>query len=305
MVPEFETVTYGLKIDEVSEPFESPFGFHIIKLTAIEEEKVKPFADVKAKILTGIQYDKAEKSYYETTELLQTIAYEQPDSLEPAASETGLNVEESALFSKSGGKGIFANKKLISTIFNEQVLESGNNSDLVEVANDHTVVVRIAERVPASIKPLEDVREDIVTILTDKGAIDKALALAESLTKALTDNQDIKQQLDDNKLEITDKGLVERDDFTIDRVLLQKAFSLPRVKDKPESAAFMMSAKKAVALIVKKVENGSSDDKEFVKMITANLKQSRGSLYANMAIMQARTSSKIEINEDRLYRSEE
>ena len=163
----------------------------------------------------------------------------------------------------------------------------------------------IAERVPASIKPLDDVKEDIVTILTDKGAIDKALALAESLAKSLVEKQGIKQQLDDNNLEITDKGLVERDNFTIDRAILQKAFSLPRVKDKAESAAFMISAKKAVALIVKKVESGSSDDKEFVKMITANLMQSRGSLYANMAIMQARASSKIEINEERLFRREE
>jgi peptidyl-prolyl cis-trans isomerase D len=304
MVPEFEKVAYALKKDGISEPFESPFGFHIIQLTGIKEAKIKPLSDVKEKIIAEIQFDRAEKIYYEKTELLQTIAYEQPDTLEPAANELGISISESPLISKAGGEGLFSNKKLLSTIFDEQVLESGNNSDLVEVGSDHVVAVRLKERIPASIKPLNDVKEDVSNTLATKNANNKALELANSLSKSLSEQIDINPLLTENQLQMIDKGLIERSDMETDREILQKAFSMPRVKDKPESLAFKMSGDKVAVVVVKKVENGTSDDEKFIQIVSNSLKQSRGSLYANMAIMQARKNAKIEINQERLLSQE-
>ena len=304
MVPEFETVAYALKKDGISEPFESPFGFHIIQLTGIKEAKIKPLSDVKEKIIAEIQFDRAEKIYYEKTELLQTIAYEQPDTLEPAANELGISISESPLISKAGGEGLFSNKKLLSAIFDEQVLESGNNSDLVEVGSDHVVAVRLKERIPASIKPLNDVKEDISNTLATKNANNKALELANSLSKSLSEQIDINPLLTENQLQMIDKGLIERSDMETDREILQKAFSMPRVKDKPKSLAFKMSGDKVAVVVVKQVENGTSDDEKFIQMVSNSLKQSRGSLYANMAIMQARKNAKIEINQERLLSQE-
>jgi len=300
MVPEFEKMAYSLKVNEIGEPIESPFGFHIIKLTAIKEAQVKPFAEVKEEIVSALQYDKAEQIYYEKSESLQTIAYEQPDSLEPAANEINMNISESPLISKTDGEGIFANKKLLAAIFDEQVLEAGNNSDLVSVGNDHVVAVRIVEKVPSSIKPLQEVKASIVKTLISKTANDKALELANSLSKAISEQKDIKEQLSANKLEMVEQGLVDRNDFVTPREIIQKAFTLPRVKDIPESSAFMMQDKQAAVVVVKKVENGNSDDKEFVKMVEGGLKQARGSMFANLAIMQARKNSTIEINQERL-----
>ncbi|MFK5895041.1 MAG: SurA N-terminal domain-containing protein [Pseudomonadota bacterium] len=304
MVPEFEKVTYSLTKDEISEPFESPFGFHIIKLTAIKESQVKPLSTVKKQIIADIQYDRAEKIYYEKMELLQTIAYEQPDTLEPASSEIDIAISESPLVSKMGGKGIFANKKLLNTIFDEQVLESGNNSDLVEIGNDHVIVVRLNERIPASIKPLKDVKESISKTLATRNANNKALELANTLSTSVSEQADIKALLAENQLEIVDKGLVERNDMGTDQQILQKAFSMPRVNGKPKSLAFKMIGEQVAVVVVKQVENGSSDDEQFVQMVSNSLKQSRGSLYANMAIMQIRKNAKIEINQERLFNEE-
>ncbi|MBE5108039.1 peptidylprolyl isomerase PrsA [Bacillus thuringiensis] len=48
MVKEFEDAAYKLKKDEVSEPVKSQFGYHIIKVTDIKEQK--PFDEVKGDI---------------------------------------------------------------------------------------------------------------------------------------------------------------------------------------------------------------------------------------------------------------
>ncbi len=304
MVPEFEKVSYALKKDEISEPFESPFGFHIIKLTGIKEKQVKPLADVKQQIIAEIQYDLAEQIYYDQTELLQTIAYEQPDSLEPASREVGISIAESPFVTKLAGDGIFANKKLLSAIFDEQVLEEGNNSDLIEIGNDHVLVVRLHEKIPPTIKPLDKVRESIRKTLATKNANNKAMELANSLAKSISGQLDIKALLDENQLQMIDKSLLERNDMSMDREILQKAFTMPRGNNKPESLAFKMAGDQVAVVVVNKVENGSTDDEKFRQMVASSLQQTRGSMYANMAVMQARKNAKVEINQQRLLSQE-
>lgn len=48
MVPEFEEAAYALEVGEISEPVQSQFGFHIIKLT--DKKEVAPFEEMKEEI---------------------------------------------------------------------------------------------------------------------------------------------------------------------------------------------------------------------------------------------------------------
>ena len=50
MVPEFEDVVFAMKVGEISDVFQTPFGFHIAKLTDKKESTVCPFADVEGSI---------------------------------------------------------------------------------------------------------------------------------------------------------------------------------------------------------------------------------------------------------------
>ena len=49
MVPEFEEAAYNMEVDEISDPIQSQFGFHIIKVNDIrdKEESIGKFEDVK------------------------------------------------------------------------------------------------------------------------------------------------------------------------------------------------------------------------------------------------------------------
>ncbi|WLR51471.1 peptidylprolyl isomerase [Bacillus tianshenii] len=56
MVPEFEEAAYKLKVDEVSAPVKSQFGWHIIKVT--DKKELKPFEEMKDEVKKEIVQQK-------------------------------------------------------------------------------------------------------------------------------------------------------------------------------------------------------------------------------------------------------
>lgn len=72
MIPEFETVIFDLKPDEVSGIVESDFGFHIIKMVGMREARVKVSLDeIRGGIMSRLIMEKREKAFKEFTGALR------------------------------------------------------------------------------------------------------------------------------------------------------------------------------------------------------------------------------------------
>ncbi|MFW5996293.1 MAG: peptidylprolyl isomerase, partial [Halanaerobiaceae bacterium] len=65
MVPEFEEVAFSLDVGEVSEPVESQYGFHIIKVTDKKEAGVTPFEEASTEIEEKILNDRQNERWSE------------------------------------------------------------------------------------------------------------------------------------------------------------------------------------------------------------------------------------------------
>jgi len=50
MVPEFSKAAFALKVGKVSEPVQSQFGWHIIKLEELRDQKAPSFDELKGKL---------------------------------------------------------------------------------------------------------------------------------------------------------------------------------------------------------------------------------------------------------------
>lgn len=181
MVAEFENATFSLAEGELSDPVTSPFGIHIIKVDKILGGVAQSFDDVKFDIEQEERDRKAEDTLLEKVEQLRNLVFEQPQSLEGAASDLDLEIRSTELFSRESGQGIASNDTIRIAAFSEQVAVDDLNSEPVELAGGVYVALRKLEFSPSAPKPLATVSASIKAKLVDQRASDAAKAAGDSI----------------------------------------------------------------------------------------------------------------------------
>lgn len=161
MDPAFDEALFALQQDQVSPVVKSEFGYHIIKLLDLQASQATAFADVKAKIVAQLQEKKALDVFYGLQSKLADTSYEIPDTLSETAQAVGGKVQTTALFSRDNVPAQFNNPEFIKAAFSDQVLASGMNSDVIELAPNHVIVIRMKQHTMAGTMPFADVKSGI------------------------------------------------------------------------------------------------------------------------------------------------
>ena len=186
MVKVFEDTVFSLKDGETSGWVRSDFGLHLIRVTGIKPEQVRPLADARGEIVAELTREAAQRKFAEAVEGFGNAVYEQPDSLEPAAQTWKLKVQKTDWLSK-GGKlpAPFDNAKLGAALFAADAIERKHNTEAVEVAPGRLAAARVLEHRPAALLPLEQVRGAIMAKLSRQQGAEKAKAEGEKLLARL------------------------------------------------------------------------------------------------------------------------
>jgi len=259
--PSLDQAAFALDADRLSEAIRSRFGYHLIEVTEIDPAETKPFEAVKHALIADLEQRGNEGLFFELAERLANLSYESPDSLEPAAEALSLGLQTSDWIDRSGGEGILAHPKVLAVAFSDEVLREGNNSDLIEPDHDQmqAVVLRVLEHEEATAKPLDRVREEIVTILRDKRAADAAATKAAELADALTAGGSLSEIAGDYRVE--DFGLVARNVEQVPAQLLDFAFTLKRPNRGNENYGNLsLHGGDSAVVILGEVVDGSLED---------------------------------------------
>lgn len=253
----FEDASFALAVGEVSEPVRSAFGFHIIKLEAVQGGQSKPFEEVRAQLERELKRQRAEERYFAQAEQLYNLTFENPDNLSVAAQALGLEVRSTEPFSRERGFGIAANPKVREAAFADDVLQRGNNSEPIELTADHEVVLRVKERKPEALRPLEDVREEIRLSLRDDAALKKAQETGQALISRLQKGEDIAELAKSAKLSWERPGLVGRTAAEVKPEIIGEAFRLPRpLPGKPVFGGKSLASGDFAVVAVYEVQDG-------------------------------------------------
>lgn len=261
MVPAFDDALFALNKGEVSAIVESGFGYHIIKLEDIKGETPVSFDKKKAELVKELKQQEIDNQFYEHSETMATLAYENDDTLQTVADALGLEIKHTGLFTRSSGQGIASDKKVRDTAFNPSVLKDGRNSDVIELEKNHILVLRIDEHKPSKSKALEEVRQQVEAAWKSQKSAELARQAAETSLSELKQGKTLKE-LSNKYSQQSELGEIRRDDKKSDQRIVQAAFKLPRPGEKPEYDLVDLGNGSAVLILEKVIDATTASKKE-------------------------------------------
>lgn len=177
----FEKAAFDMtKVGELT-LVKTQFGYHVVKLDGIKAPVVKPFADVEQKIITQLQTQEVSTAFYKLQQALAQQSFEHPDSLEAAAKAVGLTVKTTDFFDNNSAPAPLNNPKILKALMSTDVHDDGLNSDVIDLGNEHVIVVRVNETRPEKVEPFEQVEAKVKDLLATQKGEDAAEAQADKL----------------------------------------------------------------------------------------------------------------------------
>jgi peptidyl-prolyl cis-trans isomerase D len=245
LTPDLAQAAFALEVNEISKVVRSDFGFHIFKVTNKKDQHVRDFQEVKADVKAQYLKEQAETLLSNKAEELSNLAFEYPDSLKEVAAAVGLPIKESEFFSQTGSKtGIGSIKTVVEAAFKDVVLVDGKNSDLINVGDNHYVVLRKAEVQPSAQLELAAVQDKIKAALSkDKagsaGADLGAQIVAKVQTGATLDA--LSKEYGQYKFAWIKKPNADRGTADVDAKIMQQVFKMAAPKANATVEAFKLA----------------------------------------------------------------
>lgn len=178
MVKPFEDAVFGMKPHEIRGPVESDFGYHIIRLDAIQPAQTAPLAQVRSAVVDSLRKQQAQKRFADLAENFGNLVYENANSLQAAASAAKVTIQQSGWMTAKSAPPPFDNAALSEALFSTESIKSKQNTEAIEVKPGTMVAARVVEVRPARLKPLVEVTsaiesrlraEQAASLLTQKG----------------------------------------------------------------------------------------------------------------------------------------
>ncbi|MDI1303145.1 MAG: SurA N-terminal domain-containing protein [bacterium] len=256
-VPEFDKVLFSLKEGEISEPVKTQYGYHLIKLNKIQASAAPSYASLKPELEREAKEGKADELYADQVEKLDAAVYEASDLKEPAE-KFKRSIASTEVFTRAGGAGLAADRKVLDAAFSDDLLKDGKNSQGIALADGSTVWLRVKNHEPARLKPLAEITSNVRNNLLIEKAGAKAKAVAEAVAKSLAEGKTLAEVAASEKLTWQDMPDSTRRTPVPLPEILKVAYRLPRPAPGKLSADSFAAGPSYVVVAVSKVTDGAS-----------------------------------------------
>ncbi len=181
MVPQFEEAVFSLKKGEISPaPVRTPFGYHAIKVSDVQDGGVQPFRDVAAKIKETLVAERSERAAQAKAEEVRPALAAATD-FAAEARKLGLEVKDTTVARGDGLEGIGRDPGLEEALFG---LAVGGVSPPVKTPGG-IVVAKVAEQLRAGVPPLQEIKDKVMEAVKRERAQVTAEERAKSLSAAV------------------------------------------------------------------------------------------------------------------------
>lgn len=301
----FEDAVFSMQPGQVSGPVKTEFGYHIIKVGEVKTGQQRPFEEVRDELAREQAEADGERRFNELAGKLVDEVNKNPTALEPAARALGLQVQKLGPFARgqAGVGGLAANAAVQRAAFAETLVQDGTVSDLIEIAPNHSLVLRVVDHKPERTQPLAEVRDRIVAGVRAERSRKASAAAADAMLSRLAKGESLDAVAASQGLEAIPMPGLQRGAPIPGPEANEAIFAV--VKPAPGK----VSAGKAdladgshVVFAVSKVEPGSKDEPAAAQrqQIRSQLAQMKGIDAAQAYVNAVRKQMKVEVAEDRL-----
>jgi len=254
----FESAIVNLSAGQLSDPVVTDSGVHLIKVLSAKKASIPSFAERRDSIEKALQQDQASANYVQLLENLKDYTFNASDLVAPAK-DLGLTVQQSELFSRAGGEGVFANNKVVNAAFSADVLTDGNNSEVLELSDSTAIVVHVDKHQAATPIALAQVTDQIKATLVKQKLAAALSKYAEKLT-ALGSLAEFNAAAQQSGLRVQSfEGVTRETSRDLDASIVETIFSLAPSGQLQSKQASMANGDVAV-VVVSAIDSGKLSD---------------------------------------------
>jgi len=292
--PELGDTLFGMKVGDIAGPVKSQFGYHLIKLEAIQASVEKPFEEVRAELDSQYRQDRASELFGDRQEEIAKMIEDGETDLDKIVQSLGLTRGSIAEFLRGGGaEPLGSSPELQQVVFGDTVLNQRRIGGPVALGEDRLVLVKVTGHKKAEVKPLAQVRDQIVELVTHDNGIAAAQAAAQALVPKLEAGESLATLAAAAKVPAEEARFVSRGDPSIPEALRLAIFEAPRPDAKPVVKTAKLDDGSTVVFVATRSRVGDSSNAQLVQQQNAALLQRSASGEVAAYLNEAKRKAKV------------
>ncbi len=188
LLPELAGPAFELAEGGVSQPIQSPLGWHVVAVRDVTPGGETPFEQVRDQLLAEVREERAIDRLFEVSNAIDD-ALAGGAGVEEAAEKAGASVVKIEQVDNRGvpaaGGDAVSVPGLATILETGFALGEGETSNVTETDESGYVAVRVDKVTPAALRPLETIREQVVADWTASQQAEAARAKAEEVAAKL------------------------------------------------------------------------------------------------------------------------
>jgi peptidyl-prolyl cis-trans isomerase D len=256
-VAPFADALFDMKVGEIRGPVKTQFGYHIIRLDAIQPAAGKTFEEARAQLESDVRRDRATDRFGDIQEQLQSKLSEPNADLGALAREFNLQQGDIADYLRGEGAAPLGSAPALQDLlFGDPPLAAGRIGGPVLLGDNALVIVKVLEHRKPAPKPIAAVRADIVAAITRERENTAATQAAEALRAKLEAGGSFDEAAAALGLKVDPAHFVGRNDPSVPLEVRTAMFAAAKPAGKPVYIALPLGTGGAAVAAITQVRTG-------------------------------------------------